>query len=352
MSNTKRNSNHEMLRLIAMYMIVFIHANMYLPNFCGDNYRVFFNGAVNGICNIGVTCFILISGYYGVKFDLKKLVKMECMMISYSLVETIVLWMVFPEQMQGAALLEQVVKSLLPFITRKYWFYSCYVCLLLLSGYIQKFIDHISKKEFQILLAMLLAIFSVFPTLFYFEVVPDNGKGLLQMMMIYLLGRYIRMYGSPSLPRGKALVLFLVLWVLNGVSHEFPIELGGIYHHLCKDNSITNVIMAVILFYLFKEMKLQSDLINGMAAYVFAVFALNNSLVSVVMEYLGNSVRENIGGVIGFLILMSVVLLILLACLIIGKLRELLFGRADRMVEKVVLSVKEHGEEWVCRRFH
>ena len=88
---------------------------------------IFFNGLVNGICNIGVTCFILISGYYGVQFKLKKLVKMECMMISYSLLEILLMYLVMPEQLQGAALLEQLVKSLLPFISRKYWFYSCYV---------------------------------------------------------------------------------------------------------------------------------------------------------------------------------------------------------------------------------
>lgn len=68
-----RNSNHELLRLIAMYMIVFIHANMYLGSFCTGEVRTLFNGVVNGICNIGVSCFILISGYYGVKFNIRKL---------------------------------------------------------------------------------------------------------------------------------------------------------------------------------------------------------------------------------------------------------------------------------------
>ena len=105
---------------------------------------------VNGICNIGVTCFILISGYYGVQFKLKKLVKMECMMISYSLLEILLMYLVMPEQLQGAALLEQLVKSLLPFISRKYWFYSCYVCLMLLSGYIQKLIDALDVYKRQV----------------------------------------------------------------------------------------------------------------------------------------------------------------------------------------------------------
>ena len=188
-----RNSNHELLRIIAMFMIVFIHANRFLFYLVNGKTAFVLNGMVNGICNIGVTCFMLISGYYGMKFDIRKFVRMECMMITYALAETALLYTVMPEQLQGAALLEQIVKSMLPFITRKYWFYSCYVCLLFLSEYIQKFIDALKQKEFERLLFVLFMLLSVLPTLFYFEIVTDNGKGLLHMIMIYMMGRYIRM---------------------------------------------------------------------------------------------------------------------------------------------------------------
>ena len=71
---------------------------------------LFFYGLVNGVCDIGVSCFGLISGYYGTKFNIRKLVKLECMMIFFSLLETMILYVVIPEQLQGAALLEQMVK--------------------------------------------------------------------------------------------------------------------------------------------------------------------------------------------------------------------------------------------------
>lgn len=332
-----RNSNHELLRLIAMYMIVFIHANMFLGNFCTGNYRVFFNGLVNGICNIGVSCFILISGYYGVRFDIRKLVKMECMMITLSLLETGILCVMLPEQMQGAALLEQLVKSVMPFVTRKYWFYSCYICLMLLGGYIQKFIELLDRAAFKKLLMLLLVLFSVFPTLFYFELIPDNGKGLVQMIMVYMIGRYIRMYQDVELPCAKACLIFVFLWIINGVSHEIPIQIGGIYHHLCKDNSITNLMMAVILFYLFKGLKLKSSPINKAAAYVFAVFALNNSLVSVVMEYLhGRLAFRSPDGILGFLMLAGVVLGVLICSLLAGVVRELFFGKIENKMCNVI----------------
>lgn len=333
MEKAARNSNHELLRLIAMYMIVLIHANMYLGRFCTGNIWTVCNGVVNGICNIGVSCFILISGYYGVRFTVRKFVKMECMMITYSLLETALLYIMLPEQMQGAALLEQLIKSCLPFVTRKYWFYSCYVCLMFFSSYLQKLIDHLKKEEFRRLLLLMLILFSVLPTLFYFELIPDNGKGLVQMIMVYMTGRYIRMHQDVKLSK-KAGFLFVILWVINGISHELPVQIGGIYHHLCKDNSITNLIMAVILFYLFKEMTIQSSFINKAAGYVFAVFALNNSLVSLVMEGIKDYGFQSAGGILGFLTLTGIVFLILVLCLLIGAGRELILGRVDGKISE------------------
>lgn len=339
----ERNTSQEILRLIAMYMIVFIHANMYLGYFCAGAVNTFYNGLVNGICNVGVSCFILISGYYGIKFDVRKLIKMECMMITYSLLETFILCVAFPAEMTGSVLLEQVIKSFMPFITRKYWFYSSYICLFLLSGFIQKFIESMEQEQFKRLLLLLIGMFSMLPTLFYFEIVPDNGKGLVQMVMVYLIGRYIKLYRDIQISKGRALLGVAVLWVINGISHEFPIRIGEMSHHLCKDNSITNLLIAVMLFYLFKELKIYSYLVNRVSTYVFAVFALNNSLVTVTMEWIINIERPK-NDIVGFGLLCGVVLLVFGGCLCIGAIREILFGWLDEKMGKLgqkLLEVKK-----------
>ena len=345
MNQKSRNSNLEVLRILAMYMIVFIHANMYLGYFCEGKTWLLTNGIINGISNIGVTCFVLISGYFGLKFSISKLLKMECMMIGFSVIETILLCIFMPFEMQGAALLEQLVKTICPFITRKYWFYSCYICVFCFSGYINKFVEKLEKKEFQRLLAALILIFSVFPTFFYFEIIPDNGKGLVQMIMIYLMGRYIYKYGITRISKGKEICLFTMLWTINGISHEIPLEVGAIWHHFCKDNSITNLIMAVILFSWFKDWKVQSGIINRMAKNIFAVFALNNTLVSVVMHYVVE--KESLsflkdGGVPG---LALTVFLIMVGCIIVGEVREVVFGKIE---DKVVPWIEKNI--WIVYR--
>lgn len=132
--------------------------------------------------------------------------------------------------------------------------------------------------------------------------------------------------------RKKALLIIAVLWVVNGISHELPIALGGIYHHLCKDNSITNLVIAVVLFGLFKEMSFQSRLINKVSGCIFAVFALNNTLVNVTMEMLVERGLQERNGIGGFLMLEGITFIIFAVCLTIGLVREGILGRLDRKI--------------------
>ena len=61
----------------------------------------------------------------------------------------------------------------------------------------------------------------------------------------------------------------------------------------------------------------------------FAVFALNNSLVLVVVSILYKMGLQPVEGFAGFVMLLSVNLFILLGCLGIGGIREIVWGRAE-----------------------
>ena len=90
--------------------------------------------------------------------------------------------------------------------------------------------------------------------------------------------------------------------------------------------------MAVLLFYLFKELKFRSQFVNKAAAYVFAVFALNNSLVTILMEWIEKNGFVSPNGFPGFLVLAGVVLGAYVCCLLVGVIREILFRRIDRKI--------------------
>lgn len=344
-----RKSNLELLRILAMGFIILIHLvsaeDMTFLGLTGQNGNAI-GGMIIGVCNVGVSCFCLISGYFGIKFSMKKLFKMEMMMIMLSLLETAALCYVFPQEMQGATLLEQLAKSLFPFVSRKYWFYSCYVCLFIFSGFIEKLISALNKQELKRLVLLLLLVFSVFPTMFYFEIMQDAGKGLMQMIMLYLVGRYIRLYMDVKINKLCALVLLGVLWAVNTVSIMNPLRIGTIIHSLCRDNSITNILMAVLLLYIFKDIEFSSKWINKFTTNMFAVFALENAVVKIAAKMLIHSGFSSDNAAVGTIILLGTVVLIFILCVAIGEIRELIFGK----LEKKIIAEGESIFEKIVRK--
>ena len=102
--------------------------------------------------------------------------------------------------------------------------------------------------------------------------------------------------------------------------------------------------MAVILFFTFKNLNFQLDIINRLAKNVFAVFALNNTLVACVMRVLqeNNLIRQ--GDIEGFLLLAGIVFIILVGCLLIGSIRELVLGKLDEKMGNMIERIERHAK--------
>lgn len=80
---TERNSIFELIRIIAMFMIVIYHLYMifvspYHPT------EPFYRG-IQIPLHIGVILFVLISGYFGIKCTIKGFVKLITMVVIYFL---------------------------------------------------------------------------------------------------------------------------------------------------------------------------------------------------------------------------------------------------------------------------
>lgn len=336
----KRDSNMELLRIIAIGLIVFIHAFGLVQYMPLNRFGAWITTVMNSVCNIGVSCFVLISGYFGIKMRWKKMLKLEIMVIFYSLLLVLISLWLFPDTVQGAALLEALAKAVLPVITRSHWFYSCYVCLVFLSPFLNSFIEKTERAVYEKLLLTLLFFFSLCPTLFYFEIMQDSGKGLVNMILLYLLGRWIRLYGNVVLKRWKCILAFFLLWAVNYWSSLYIPNIGPIHHSFTKDNSLTNIAMAVLLIYLFKELKFRSQWVNLAASHVFSVFILNDMLLRLLHTYVIKMDDGKTAGGLFFPLLSLEVLLAFGISVAIGALYRMLF---DGMAERICNGAERIG---------
>lgn len=118
----ERVSNIEVLRIIAMLMIILHHYTVYggtdklylLSN--GYFFNVFLL-QIATLGELGVNVFVLILGYYSVKgsFSIKKILKLEIQVVFYSVIGYLLLGHGFS--------IKEFIQNCMPVLFNKYWFF-------------------------------------------------------------------------------------------------------------------------------------------------------------------------------------------------------------------------------------
>ncbi len=316
---TERNSSFELLRLLCIFGITVMHAFANIDtggSWLNTEAHILFNS----VFNTGVTCFILISGYFGIHFKLEKLVRMDCMVIFFTLAGTILL---------GDFGIKSLIKSCIPVISRRYWFITCYFALCILAPFLNQIPERLERAKFRSLLLVLLLLFSVIPTLTTYDIMQDAGKGLVHFVMVYLIGRYLARYQNRQ-HSGKILAFgffccILAIFLLD--SGLTFLHRGEIYSTFARDCSLLIILAAVLLLLLFGTIKFTSPLVNRIASNVLAVTVLD----SVLMNLLNRRFSLNAHSHSIFLtcLVLGYALIVVIIAIVSNEIRKFTIGRIE-----------------------
>lgn len=340
MGKTVRKSNFEILRIISIMLIMMMHS-FGTPLSSVNEYMVIL---VSVTGNIGTTCFIIISGYFGVKCNVKKLVRLDLMIILYCIAGFAADYAI-----SGEMSLRDLVSCIIPITSHRYWFLSCYFFLCILSPFINEYVDLLDKKRLEKLIEVMLLLFVVLPTAFGFDVMQDGGKGLVNMTLSYIIGRYIGRYASEirvSESSGKCFCCLLILCAVNFVLNAAMYAVtGNSANYYARDNSLFTIAEAVLLFLTFRNFDFSSNVINKAAANVVAVYVLEPVISHIIRYFYDYTVLA--GHVYYVFIVMLVVVCTFIAGAVTEALRRLIFGRAEeKVVDLVIDKIVAKGEQW------
>lgn len=281
----ERNSSIELLRILAIFGIVVMHTNAAVMKECYGINQIW-TQIENGVFNTGVSIFVLIAGFYGIKRNKNKIITLWTTVAFYSVLSAMV----------GCILMGESVKNLIiaaiPISSNRYWFVSCYIILMLFSPYINRIIASISQSQFTRLLALMSVAFLVCPTLLYYSVL-GGGKNIVNMLLLYFLGAYIHKYNLHNLVNEKVLLrIFFITTTLNILLNLMvSMATGGGQAHIpfARDCSMFIVVEAVAIMLLFVKITVHSEIINILASHVFAVYlfegAFRNIIKIIVFDY-------------------------------------------------------------------
>lgn len=350
---SKRNTNVEILRIFAMFLIVLSHyvvhsgvINTELP--LGFSRFLF---EVGSLGNIGVILFVLITGYYSIgksnPFKLKKLMSIICQVLFYSMTFYSLFCALGMEHFSAV----EFIRNLFPITFKQYWFVTVFVVLYIMAPYINILLNNLSRKRHLQLLAISLVLFSVFPTLtaqsFY-------GNELIQFILFYSVGAYLRKYKDNFFYNRKNAWFMLIGCSLIIVASIIVFDLLGTHwaifgkysKYLLNRNSIVSIMLSISLFSLFiKKKPFTNNIINKVAGCAFGVYIISdNCYVRNVLWTSILSVPNFANSPILILHLIGSVLIVYLVCSVIEFIR---LNTLERLFSSVYDSIEQKIKKWL-----
>lgn len=203
-----RMANYELLRIIAMLMVITLHYLSHTDSLLtaeGDaDARRLAGSLIEAFCIVAVNVYVLISGYFLVEagFKVRRIVVLICQVWFYA----VLIPMIMPGLggLDGEGGIYRLIQYVLPLQTEHYWFATSYVLLYLFTPLLNTAVRHMGKRQLQITLAGLLLLFSAVKSVVPIPLATDRyGYDFGWFLCIYLVAAYIRLYGSGWLSTAK-----------------------------------------------------------------------------------------------------------------------------------------------------
>lgn len=142
--NKQRASSFELLRILCMLFVIGGHL-------IGKGMQITYDGTLYGgedynlsrllysFCIVAVSTFILISGYFSIKFNWRKIIKIWFSVLFFS-------WAIAGYMVIGQNNIKGSLPYFMPIISNEFWFISCYFVLCGVSPLLNRLVDNLSKR--------------------------------------------------------------------------------------------------------------------------------------------------------------------------------------------------------------
>lgn len=348
----RRMSNIELLRIVAMIMIIAYHIPIHL-NFVCPSHTITVSQLWNQFIlmggKTGTNIFVLISGYFLVNskgIKISKIIKLWLQIFTYS----VLIYIIFTVSGLEPFSIKAFIKCMLPITYEGWWFAGTYFVLYLISPFINIFLRALDQRNYQRFLVVVLILWCLIPT------VTDQkfeGNNLLWFICLYSVAAYIRLWHDESdisLKLEKSLELtesaksskltkrylclalaFIMLTFLSVVILDFwGVQIADLsaHEHLYEMNKLPIFLISLFMFLGFKGLNIRyNKVINIIAAATFGVYLIHDN--KSVSWFLWVVLFSNISGLEKAIIPYSIaaVCLVFIICTCIELLRIFLFER-------------------------
>lgn len=363
-----RKGNIELLRIIAMLFIIIHHLTISgiglsdITNEVLDTNKLLYTIAslMNSFVIVGVNLFFLISGYFTINFNIRKIIALLTKLYVYTLLLNL-LGLLFGVQKIDLETLKIIINPL-----NTYWFLLVYIILVLISPVLNVVIKHLGKKYVPYIFIIMLLFGNIYSFIYKIEILGFNrGYSLLSAICLYFIGYWINKYDLLSITSNNRqnLIVYIMFSVLNWIMCIISIYVfnsGKITWHLFSYNNPLIVFSSIFLFKYFVKLEVKENtniykIVTFLSTNLLGVYIIHSSNKLIV--YIRNMPIQNYITnneiLSAFLILIPYSILILILCIAIDKVLDRILNkfifRVSRDCSKLLKYIYKYTEKYIIK---
>lgn len=331
----KRDSNIELLRIVAMILVLLVHANYFslgsvdLSDITNYPIESFLKAFAEQLCIICVNVFILISGWFGIRPSLKGALSLLFQVFFFHILIVIVAFFC------GEDISLDILFGCFYF-GKPYWFVPAYLVLYSVSPILNAFISSVPPK---IYMSVLLAFFVLeFAFGWATNIAAFNGGySAMSFIGLYLLAGFIRNYSIRIL--NISIYANLLCYLICSVLPVLLLFVTKRNFNMLAYLSPFVVVSSVAFFLAFKKIKISSVVINYLACSSFSIYLVHQH--PIVYDYfikLMNHMCFTLGGYCYTLVVIILAPVFALLCMLLDKPRIIIWNWLCRVLLDRILA--------------
>lgn len=351
----KRDANIELLRIVAMLMIITLHFNIHSKALLvlgepASNVQIFAT-VLEAIAITGVNVYVLISGYYlsSSKVRLSKVLLLILQVYFYTLLISGAMMFVGAYSVKPEDKLDRALRYLFPISSEHYWFVTAYVIMYVLAPVMNAAVNTLERKQLKTVIVGLLTWFCFIKSIVPVKFGTDRmGYDFGWFICLYLIAAYIRKYNIVLFRDAKKsalvyLISVVVIAAFSLVFYKINFDTGNFNYYAevpCHYNFFFALTGALGLFSVFRFMRLKENLlaevIRIIAPYTLGVYLLHmhfeiaDRWVEWIEQIIGDTPLDNV--LMFFVHLVVSVLIVFFAGIFVDWIRKYIFNFFGRVL--------------------
>ncbi|MBQ9414128.1 MAG: acyltransferase [Clostridia bacterium] len=315
-----RNSSIELLRIVSIFMVVLVHYFGCIKDYAAGTANEQTVTLLSCCVIIGVNCFVLISGYFGIfskGLKIRRLLDLLLVIAFFGGLDyasTILFG-------TASFSIKDLFWALFPYLNGGVWFVRVYLALAVIAPFLSIGLRALTKSQYRVMLILSLIFFSVWQSFFPHPLIEDGGYGIVHFVLLYAIGGYLQLHARKDRPWW---IYGLIYVACVGLTVFCPL-IGWPNTYFCYD-FILNIVSACALLFMFSKWQFQSKLVNTLAATTFGTYIIHEGMSWHAILYTDIFQVQAVAASSWLpLIACGTCLLQLIACMIVLLLQRLLF---------------------------